>query len=312
MNDRRFSSSKGPKPMTKKKSARRTGSFKPQEETHQSKRDRHSDERLPQNTTHSDRHIEPAQEQEEADFIYGKHAALEFIHSGDPRTVNKIFLQKGLRGEIATEAHHFAETQKLVLQEVPKAKLDQLTADANHQGILLTLSPYQYHTIQELLDKAAEANEEPLLLILDNLNDPHNLGSILRTADAIGAHGVIIPKRRAVGITGVVAKTAAGALEHVLVSRVTNLAATIDELKEKGVWIFGTAMSGEDYRQWNSRGPIALVIGNEGKGISTLVAKKVDGMVTIPMIGHVQSLNASVATSILLYHIFDQRHPLEP
>ena len=247
----------------------------------------------------------------EADFIYGKHAALEFIHSGDPKTVNKIFLQKGLHGDIATEAQKFAREQKLVLQEVPKAKLDDLTDRANHQGILLTLSPYQYHTVQDILAKAKAADEPPLLLILDNLNDPHNLGSILRTADAIGAHGVIIPKRRAVGITGVVAKTAAGALEHVLVARVTNISATIDQLKEQGVWTFGTAMAGEDYRQWNSQGPIALVIGNEGTGISPLVAKKVDGMVTIPMIGHVQSLNASVATSILLYHIFDQRHPVE-
>lgn len=246
----------------------------------------------------------------DGEFIYGKHAALEFIDSGDIKTVNKIFLQQGLRGELANTTKQYAHDNHLVLQEVPKAKLDDLTDEANHQGILLTLSPYQYVTVADILAKAKAAEEPPLLLILDNLNDPHNLGSILRTADAIGVHGVIIPKRRAVGVTGVVAKTAAGALEHVGVARVTNLADTIDQLKEAGVWVFGTAMSGEDYRGWNSAGPLALVIGNEGKGISTLVAKKVDGMVTIPMIGHVQSLNASVATSILLYHVFDQRHPL--
>ncbi|HJE15152.1 MAG TPA: 23S rRNA (guanosine(2251)-2'-O)-methyltransferase RlmB [Lapidilactobacillus dextrinicus] len=245
----------------------------------------------------------------DGEFVYGKHAVLEFIASGDVKTVNKIFLQNGLRGDLANTVQKFARDHHLVLQEVPKAKLDDLTDEANHQGVLLTLSPYQYVEVADILAKAKAADEDPLLLILDNLNDPHNLGSILRTADAVGVHGVIIPKRRAVGVTGVVAKTAAGALEHVDVARVTNLADTIDQLKEAGVWVFGTAMSGEDYRGWNSTGPLALVIGNEGKGISTLVAKKVDGMVTIPMIGHVQSLNASVATSILLYHIFDQRHP---
>lgn len=247
----------------------------------------------------------------DGEFVYGKHAAIEFMDSGDVKTVNKIFLQQGLRGDLANTAQKFARDHHLVLQEVPKAKLDDLTDEANHQGILLTLSPYQYVEVADILAKAKDAGEDPLLLILDNLNDPHNLGSILRTADAVGVHGVIIPKRRAVGVTGVVAKTAAGALEHVGVARVTNLADTIDQLKEAGVWVFGTAMEGEDYRGWNSTGPMALVIGNEGKGISTLVAKKVDGMVTIPMIGHVQSLNASVATSILLYHVFDQRHPRE-
>nr|WP_225419681.1 23S rRNA (guanosine(2251)-2'-O)-methyltransferase RlmB [Lapidilactobacillus wuchangensis] len=242
--------------------------------------------------------------------MYGKHAVLEYVKSGDPRSVNKIFMQKGLHGELASKVVDFSQKHKLVLQEVPKSRLDELTADGNHQGVLLTLAPYQYAEVSDILAKAKAADEAPLILILDNLNDPHNLGSILRTADAIGVHGVIIPKRRAVGVTAVVAKTATGALEHVLVARVTNLTATINELKEQGIWVFGTAMAGEDYRTWNSRGPVALVIGNEGKGISPLVAKTVDGMVTIPMIGHVQSLNASVATSILLYHMFDQRHPV--
>ncbi|WP_125604319.1 23S rRNA (guanosine(2251)-2'-O)-methyltransferase RlmB [Lapidilactobacillus bayanensis] len=252
---------------------------------------------------------EDATTESDGEFIYGKHAAIEFMTSGDVKTVNKIFLQQGLRGDLANTAQKFARDNHLVLQEVPKAKLDDLTDEANHQGILLTLSPYQYVEVADILANAQALEQDPLILILDNLNDPHNLGSILRTADAVGVHGVIIPKRRAVGVTGVVAKTAAGALEHVAVARVTNLADTIDQLKAAGVWIFGTAMAGEDYRSWNSTGPMALVIGNEGKGISTLVAKKVDGMVTIPMIGHVQSLNASVATSILLYHVFDQRHP---
>ena len=257
------------------------------------------------NEQQSDQALQP-----ETEFIYGKHAALSFINDGAADKVNKIFLQKGLHGELADQAREFASQHRLVLQEVPKTRLDELTDQGNHQGILITVAPYDYVPVSTILAQAAAKNEAPLLIILDNLNDPHNLGSILRTADAIGAHGVIIPKRRSVGVTAVVAKTATGALEHVPVARVTNLVATIKELKDQGIWVFGTAMAGEDYRQWNSRGPMALVIGNEGKGISPLVAKTVDGLVTIPMIGHVQSLNASVATSVLLYHVFDQRHPL--
>lgn len=249
-------------------------------------------------------------DQQPADFIYGKHAALEFMETGAANTVNKIFIQKGLHGALFTKTRTYAAKHRLVLQVVPKAKLDDLTTQGNHQGILLTLSPYHYVTVASMIKKAHQKEEAPFLLILDELEDPHNLGSILRTADAVGVHGVIIPKRRAVGVTGVVAKTAAGALAHVPVARVTNIVATIKELKKAGLWVFGTAMSGEDYRHWNSQGPLALVIGNEGKGISPLVAKNVDGQVTIPMIGHVQSLNASVAASILLYRIFDQRHPL--
>lgn len=259
------------------------------------------------------RHSSPAKSagnQEQPEFIYGKHAAIEFMESGAANTVNKIFVQKGLHGALFSKARTYAAKNRLVIQTVPKAKLDDLTAQGNHQGILLTLAPYHYVTVASILDTAHKQKEPPLLLILDELADPHNLGSILRTADAVGAHGVIIPKRRAVGVTGVVAKAAAGALTHVPVARVTNIVATIKELKQAGLWIFGTAMAGEDYRHWNSQGPLALVIGNEGKGISPLVAKNVDGQVTIPMIGHVQSLNASVAASILLYHIFDQRHPL--
>lgn len=147
-------------------------------------------------------------------------------------------------------------------------------------------------------------------MILDELADPHNLGSILRTADAAGVHGLIIPKRRSVGLTSVVAKTSTGAIEHVPVARVTNLVQTANELKERGLWLFGTDMQGTDYRRWDAKGPVALVIGNEGKGISPLLKKTCDEMLTIPMIGHVQSLNASVAASLLIYQGFNSRHPL--
>ncbi|HCH60436.1 23S rRNA (guanosine(2251)-2'-O)-methyltransferase RlmB, partial [Leuconostoc lactis] len=152
--------------------------------------------------------------------------------------------------------------------------------------------------------------EAPFFLILDGIEDPHNLGSILRTADAAVVHGIIIPKRRAVQLTATVAKISTGAIEYVPVARVTNLVNTVNELKDRGVWIFGTDMAGEDYRRWDAKGATALVIGNEGKGISPLLKKKVDGMLTIPMVGHVQSLNASVAASLLIYQGFSSRNPL--
>ena len=185
-----------------------------------------------------------------------------------------------------------------------------MTNNANHQGVALAVAAYRYATVDDLFDRAAAKDEAPFFLILDELADPHNLGSILRTADAAGVHGVIIPKRRAVGLTSVVAKTSTGAIEHVPVARVTNLVQTAKELQDRGLWLFGTDMQGTDYRRWDARGPVALVIGNEGKGISALLKKTCDEMLTIPMIGHVQSLNASVAASLLIYQGYNSRHPL--
>lgn len=185
-----------------------------------------------------------------------------------------------------------------------------MTNHQNHQGVALAIAAYRYATIDDLFANAEKHDEAPFFLILDELADPHNLGSILRTADAAGVHGLIIPKRRSVGLTSVVAKTSTGAIEHVPVARVTNLVQTANELKERGLWLFGTDMQGTDYRRWDAKGPVALVIGNEGKGISPLLKKTCDEMLTIPMIGHVQSLNASVAASLLIYQGFNSRHPL--
>ena len=198
----------------------------------------------------------------------------------------------------------------MVFSNVPKNKLDQMTNHQNHQGVALAIAAYRYATIDDLFANAEKHDEAPFFLILDELADPHNLGSILRTADAAGVHGLIIPKRRSVGLTSVVAKTSTGAIEHVPVARVTNLVQTANELKERGLWLFGTDMQGTDYRRWDAKGPVALVIGNEGKGISPLLKKTCDEMLTIPMIGHVQSLNASVAASLLIYQGFNSRHPL--
>ena len=174
----------------------------------------------------------------------------------------------------------------------------------------MAVASFAYADFDQLLDQLDQQEEAPLLLLLDNIEDPHNLGSILRSADATGVSGVIIPKRRASGLTSVVAKTSTGAIDHVPVARVGNLVQTVQALKERGYWVFGTAMAGEDYRRWNANGKTVLVIGNEGKGISPLLLKQMDQTLTIPMIGHVQSLNASVATGVLLYQAFNSRHPL--
>lgn len=244
------------------------------------------------------------------DFIIGRHPAVAALKADD-QEINKVFIQAGLRAGAIGEIIKLAKKRHLVVTSVPKAKLDRLVNHENHQGVVLAVAAYQYATIDDLFDRAAEGDEAPFFLILDQLADPHNLGSILRTADAAGVHGVIIPKRRSVGLTSVVAKTAAGALEHVPVARVNNLVQTAEELKERGVWLFGTDMKGTDYRRWDATGPSAVVIGNEGKGISPLMKKTCDEMLTIPMVGHVQSLNASVAASLLIYQGFNSRHPMD-
>jgi 23S rRNA (guanosine2251-2'-O)-methyltransferase len=179
-----------------------------------------------------------------------------------------------------------------------------MTQDAVHQGVVLAITPYEYLTLKQLL---SQKKEHSFYLILDSLEDPHNFGSILRTADASGVDGVIIPKHRSVGITPVVVKTSTGAVEHIPIARVTNLSQAITELKEAGFWIFGTDMKGTSYDKWNTKGSVALIIGNEGKGMSEGLKKEVDEMLTIPMTGHVQSLNASVAASLLMYEVFRQR-----
>ena len=245
---------------------------------------------------------------ENTDFIIGRHPAVMALKAD--QEINKVFVQAGLKADAIAEIIKLAKQKRLVVSTVPKTKLDQLTDHQNHQGVALAVAAYQYADLDDLFANAAQKQEDPFFLILDELEDPHNLGSIIRTADAAGVHGIIIPRRRAVGLTSVVAKTSTGALEHVPVARVTNLFQTAKELKDRGVWLFGTDMKGRDYRTWDAHGAVALVIGNEGKGISPLLKKNCDEMLTIPMIGHVQSLNASVAASLLIYQGFSSRHPL--
>ncbi|MFD2760753.1 23S rRNA (guanosine(2251)-2'-O)-methyltransferase RlmB [Lentibacillus juripiscarius] len=243
----------------------------------------------------------------EQEMIIGKNPVIEALTAGRP--VNKVVVSDQLNKSLTGKLNHLAKDAGTVLQKVPKVKLDQL-ASGNHQGVVAYVASYAYASLDDLFAEAEKKNEAPFFVILDQLEDPHNLGSILRTADASGAHGIIIPKRRSVGLTQTVAKTAAGALEHVPVTRVTNIAGTIDELKEKQVWVVGTDADGtEDYRQLDGGLPIAIVIGNEGKGISRLVRDKCDWTVSLPMNGHVSSLNASVACSLLLYEVYRKRFP---
>ncbi|MBB1062906.1 23S rRNA (guanosine(2251)-2'-O)-methyltransferase RlmB [Limosilactobacillus fastidiosus] len=243
-----------------------------------------------------------------SEFIIGRHPAVMALKSD--QEINKVFIQSGLKSDAISQIIKLAKEKRLVVSNVPKTKLDQMSDHQNHQGVALAVAAYHYATIDDLFDNAAKHEEAPFFLILDELEDPHNLGSIIRTADAAGVHGIIIPRRRSVGLTSVVAKTSTGAIEHVPVARVTNLVQIVKELKERGVWLFGTDMKGTDYRRWNAKGAVALVIGNEGKGISLLLKKNCDEMLTIPMVGHVQSLNASVAASLLIYQGFNSRHPL--
>lgn len=240
------------------------------------------------------------------EFIIGRIPVIELLKGN--RDVNKLFLQESLAGEKISEIIRLSKEKRIQIQVVPKNKLDVMANGEVHQGVLATVAAHAYAELDDLFVRCQEKNEEPFFVILDGVEDPHNLGSIMRTVDAVGAHGIIIPKHRAVGLTSVVAKTSTGAIEHVPVVRVTNLTQTIATLKEKGVWVFATDMEGKSYHQWDVKGPLAVVIGNEGKGVSRLVKESADELLTIPMAGHVQSLNASVATGILLYEVFRGRH----
>ncbi|WP_281976225.1 23S rRNA (guanosine(2251)-2'-O)-methyltransferase RlmB [Halobacillus litoralis] len=242
------------------------------------------------------------------EWIIGKNPVQEAIRSG--RAINKVMVSEHLQYQAYKKLEQLAKEQGVLVQKVPKKKIDQLV-DGNHQGIIASVAAYDYSDLDDLFAKAEEKGEAPFFIICDEIEDPHNLGSILRTADASGAHGVIIPKRRSVALTATVAKTSTGAIEYIPVARVTNLARTIDELKERFVWVVGTDAAGtEDYRQLDGKMPIALVIGSEGRGMSRLTKDKCDWTVSLPMAGEVTSLNASVAASLLMYEVFRKRNPV--
>ena len=237
--------------------------------------------------------------------IEGRNAVIEAYRAG--KTIDKLFLLDGCQdGPIRTVLREAKKTDTII-NFVKKERLDQMSETGKHQGVIAYSAAYEYGTIEEMLAQAEEKGEAPFLILLDNIEDPHNLGSILRTANQVGAHGVIIPKRRAVGLTATVAKASAGAINYTPVAKVTNLSKTIEELKEKGLWFVCGDMGGESMYQLDLKGSIGLVIGNEGDGVSRLVREKCDFVASIPMFGDIDSLNASVAAGVLSYEILRQR-----
>ena len=237
--------------------------------------------------------------------IEGRNAVLEAFRSG--KCVDKLFILDGCQdGPVRTIAREARKTDTII-NYVSKERLDQLSETHAHQGVIAQVAAYDYSTVDEILARAEEKGEAPFLIILDNVEDPHNLGAIIRTANLAGAHGVIIPKRRAVGLTSTVAKTSAGAINYTPVAKVTNIVRTIDELKEKGIWFVCADMGGETMYDLDLTGPMGLVIGNEGEGVSRLVREACDFTASIPMKGDIDSLNASVAAGVLAYEIVRQR-----
>lgn len=239
------------------------------------------------------------------DIIYGRNPVIEALDSG--HEINKMLILEASRDKTLQKVIDKAKEKKILIQYVDRKHLDKIAEGENHQGVIAYVSPYHYVTVDELLDLAKSKNEEPLLIICDEITDPHNLGSLIRTANAVGAHGIIIPKRRSAAINQTVVKTSCGAVEYVSVARVTNITQTIKHLKTQGVWVVGTDMQGEIYTGANLKGSLAIVIGNEGDGISRLVKESCDFMVSLPMRGEVSSLNASVAGGVILYEVLRQR-----
>ena len=245
---------------------------------------------------------------EKDDIIIGRNAVLEALKSG--RTIDSVLLSKGDRsgslGKIAGEC----KERGIVVKEADSRKLDFLCGHSNHQGIVAFAAVHEYSSLEDIFGLAAGRNEPAFIVICDELEDPHNLGAILRTAEAAGAHGVIVPKRRSASLSYAVGKASAGAVEYIPVARVSNISATIDELKKKGLWVFGADLGGEPWCGQDYTGPIALVIGSEGRGLGRLIKEKCDYIVSLPMKGKINSLNASVAAGILMFETARQRSGL--
>ena len=237
--------------------------------------------------------------------IEGRNAVMEAFRAA--KTIDKLFILDGCQDGPIKSIVREARKVDTIISYVQKERLDQMSETGKHQGIIAYAAAYEYAEISDMLKAAEEKGEPPFLILLDNIEDPHNLGAIIRTANQAGAHGVIIPKRRAVGLTATVAKTSAGAINYTPVAKVTNLVATIEELKEKGLWFVCADAGGDSMYSLNLRGPIGLVIGSEGEGVGRLVKEKCDYIAKIPMKGDIDSLNASVAMGILSYEIVRQR-----
>lgn len=237
--------------------------------------------------------------------IEGRNAVIEALRSEKP--VDKLYILDCCQDGPVMTIKRMAKNKDIFVKYVAKERLDQMSDTGHHQGVIAMAAAYEYAEVEDILQKAKDKGEAPFIFILDNIEDPHNLGAIIRTANLAGAHGVIIPKNRAVGLTATVARTSAGALNYTPVARVTNISKTIEELKKEGLWFVCADMGGETMYKLNLTGPIGLVIGNEGEGVSRLVREKCDFVASIPMKGDIDSLNASVAAGILAYEIVRQR-----
>lgn len=247
----------------------------------------------------------PREEITNDNLIIGRNAVTELLKSG--REIENVLVAKGDREGSINKILSMCKEQGIVVKTVDRKKLDFMCANANHQGVAANVPAHSYSTVDEILEYAASKNEAPFLIICDEIEDSHNLGAIIRSAEACGAHGIIIPKRRNVGLNFIVAKTSCGALEYMRVARVSNLARTIDELKKKNIWVYCADMDGQPWCKTDFSGGCALVIGNEGKGVGRLIKEKCDVTVSLPMCGEVNSLNASVAAGIIMYEVTKQR-----
>jgi len=240
------------------------------------------------------------------DQVEGRNSVLELLESG--KDINKIFVTKGERHGSINKIIAIAKEKKVIVVEKDKRQMNEIAQTENYQGVIAIVPPFEYSEVEDMLDLAKEKNEDPFILILDGIEDPHNLGSIIRTAETAGVHGIIIPKRRAAGINSTVAKVSSGAVEFMKIARVNNISDEIERLKKAGLWICGTDINTDKYYyNQDLTGPIGIVIGNEGKGISDKVKKNCDFLVKIPMKGKVTSLNASVSTGIILYEVVKQK-----
>ena len=249
---------------------------------------------------------ENKEEKNYSDQVEGRNSVLELLESG--KDINKIFVTKGEKHGSINKIIAMAKEKNIIIVEKDKRKMEEMAQNPNYQGVIAIVPPFEYCEIEDILEEAKQKNEDPFILILDGIEDPHNLGSIIRTAETAGVHGVIIPKRRAVAVNSTVNKVSAGAVEHMKIARVTNISDSIQKLKNAGLWICGTHIKAEKYYyDQDLTGPLGIVIGNEGSGMSEKVTKNCDFLVKIPMKGKVTSLNASVSTGIIIYEVFKQR-----
>ncbi len=239
------------------------------------------------------------------DIIFGRGPVLEALKNSHP--IEKIIIKSGPYAKSLIPVIDLAKKNNIIIQQADGARLDKMAEGENHQGVVAMVSAYKYATLEDILKKAEDKGESPFVVICDKITDPHNLGAIIRTANCVGAHGVIIPKHESAGVNSVVMKTSVGAVEYTPVAKVTNLATTIDELKDKGFWVTAADMDGQAMYDIDLKGSIALVVGSEGKGVSRLVREKCDFIASIPMYGEINSLNASVAAGVLMYEALRQR-----